>query len=125
MRGSSQKKWLRTAVTSMPLSSSGHHRIDLILREHKIAHHDVHVTGALGHRHPAAKAERGWRLDVGHGDAEIVPWNVDFQHIGFVVALPTERRQDLLVRGWCFLCAYDQSGRCENERCACDDERFH
>ena len=81
------------------LEQRRHYRIDLVLRQHEITHHDVHAAGAFRHRHPSTKAEWRRRLDVGHGDADIVPRNVDFQHIGFVVARLAEGGEHLLVLG--------------------------
>ena len=74
-----------------------HDRVDLVLCEHQIAHHDVHAAGTLGHGHPPAEAERGRCYRVGDGDAEIAPRDVDLEHIGFEVALLAECREHLLV----------------------------
>jgi hypothetical protein len=76
-----------------------HNRVDLVLQQHEIAHHHVHAAGALRHRDPAAKAERRRRFDGGDGDAEIVARDVDLEHLVFVIARVTERREHLLVLG--------------------------
>ena len=76
-----------------------HHRVDLVLREHQVAHHDVHPAGAFGHRQPAAEAERCRRLDAGDGDREIAARNVDLEHAVLEIPLFAERGQDLLILG--------------------------
>ena len=77
----------------------GHHRVDLVLRQHEIAHHHVHAAGTLRHRHPAAETEWGRGFHIRHGDAEVVARNVDLEDVGLVVALLAQHRQDLLVVG--------------------------
>ena len=76
----------------------GHHRIHLVLRQHEIAHHDVHA-GALRHGDPTAESKRRRSLDVRDRHADVVARDVDLQHVGLVIPLLAERREHLLVRG--------------------------
>ena len=76
----------------------GHHRIHLVLRQHEIAHHDVHA-GALRHGDPSAETKRRRSLDVRDRHADVVARDVDLQHVGLVIPLLAERREHLLVRG--------------------------
>jgi hypothetical protein len=76
-----------------------HHRVDLVLQQHEIAHQHLHPAGALRHCDPAAEAERRRRLDPGNRHLNVIARDVHLQHLILEVALLPEHRQHLLIFG--------------------------
>ena len=56
-----------------------HDRIHFALGQHEVAHHHFHAPVALGHRDPAAEAERRWDEHAGNGYRQIVARDVDLE----------------------------------------------
>ena len=75
-----------------------HHRVDLVLGQHEVAHHHLLAAVALGHRHPAAEAERRRRRTAGDGDASVAARDVDLQHAVLEVAGPPSAVRTLARR---------------------------
>ena len=77
----------------------GHHRIDLVFREHEIAHHHVHPARAFRQSQPSAKAERRGRGDAVDDDVQIIARDVHLQDVVLEIALLAKRREHGLVVG--------------------------
>ncbi len=71
--------------------------IDLFLREHQIAHHDVVAARRFRECHPSPETERGRRLPTGDGHGEIRARNVHFQDGFTKVPLLAQESQDFFV----------------------------
>src|SRR5205085_2722200 len=86
------------------LEQSGYNRIDLVLQQHEVPHHNVVAAVALGHRQPSSETKWRGRGDSVDGDLHIVSRNVDFENLPFVIALLIDSSHDGLIIGLYFLC---------------------
>src|SRR5215813_1986529 len=88
----------------------GHHRIHFVLSQNQIAHHHFFAAVTFGHSEPATKTKRSGQLVSRNGYVQVIPWNVDLEDVGFVVARLADDLHDSLIVTWRFL---------RNRNCGC------
>ena len=74
-----------------------HNRIHLILGKDQVAHHHIIASVTFRQGEPTSKAERGWNAVPCDLHMQVIPRNIHFQHIRFVVAGFADNLQNLLV----------------------------
>ena len=79
------------------LKQRRHHRIDHVLQQYQVAHHNVIPTFALRQCEPTAESESSRNWIVRDCDVQVIPRYIDFQHVLLVVARFPDDFQGLLI----------------------------
>src|SRR5438874_7401140 len=79
------------------LKQRRHDWIDFCLQEHQISHHHVITAVTFGHGKPSTESERRRHGIVRDRHMQIVAWDVDLEHVCFVVTRLTHKFENLLV----------------------------